>query len=120
MKTISKVNAWRDGATKRFGDPAVPVCQLFVTCRRAYADQLYCSLDGDASREVTLWLGPHHPLKVAIAGTKPRYVNGAVEAFGAEKIVPGVWSLHPSFNVPGLIHAFVVLYDVPEPAPWHR
>jgi hypothetical protein len=35
-----------------------------------------------------------------------------------ERIVPGVWALNPSLNIPGVIHVFVLLYGVPNPAPW--
>lgn len=39
-------------------------------------------------------------------------------AFGLERIAPGVWVLNPSLLVPGVLHAFVVVVGVPEPAPW--
>jgi hypothetical protein len=41
-------------------------------------------------------------------------------AFGIIEIVPGLWHLTPSLNLPGVLHMFVVVYDVPSPAPWER
>ena len=43
---------------------------------------------------------------------------GELEIFGAVNIAQGVWSLTPSLNLPGLIHCFVVLYEVPPAASW--
>lgn len=40
-----------------------------------------------------------------------------VTAFGLERIGPGVWALSPSLVI-GNLHAWVMLCDVPEPAPW--
>jgi hypothetical protein len=39
-------------------------------------------------------------------------------AWGMERLGPGVWSLEPSLVIPGLLHAFITLVDVPEPPPW--
>ena len=38
--------------------------------------------------------------------------------FGVDRIAPGLWVLNPSLNIPGVLHAFIALYDVPNPAPW--
>lgn len=42
----------------------------------------------------------------------------AVEAFGLTRIGIGVWVVAPSVWVPGTFHAYVVVYDVPVPAPF--
>lgn len=34
------------------------------------------------------------------------------------RLGPGVWDISPSVHVPGQLHAFLTLVDVPEPAPW--
>ena len=39
-------------------------------------------------------------------------------AFGLQRVHPGVWVYDPSILVPGILHAFVVVVGVPEPAPW--
>ena len=44
--------------------------------------------------------------------------GSSVQTFGMEKLGPGTWGLNPSVNIPELIHAFVILCEVPEPAPW--
>jgi hypothetical protein len=46
--------------------------------------------------------------------------DGELLAFGAVQISSGVWAITPSLNVPGQLHAFVVIRDVPSPAPWER
>ena len=40
--------------------------------------------------------------------------------FGLEKLGPGVWRVEPSLWVPGQLHAFLILRDVPEPAPFAK
>lgn len=44
--------------------------------------------------------------------------DGSMAVFGLRKLGPGTWLLQPSVNIPGQIHAFVVLCGVPEPPPW--
>lgn len=34
------------------------------------------------------------------------------------KLAPGVWDVPVSVHVPGQMHAFMTLLEVPEPAPW--
>lgn len=41
-------------------------------------------------------------------------------AFGLQRISPGVWTYDPSLLVPNILHAFVVVTLVPEPAPWEK
>jgi hypothetical protein len=119
MKTFTEVSDWIIGAAERFGDPARPVCQIFA---RYVADVAgYRGEDlvfGGAG--LALWLTPEQSFPLAIARRGPACVNGIgqLTAFAAQPIAPGLWALSPSFNVPGVIHAFIVLYDVPNPAPW--
>lgn len=127
MKTFSEVAEWMRGAAEQFGDPSVPVAQLFVRWRGdmekfhrdEFAGELRCGmLDG----EFAILLGrdlPPLPLPVELDGPKIGE-EGELQAFGAELVTPGVWALNPSLNAQGLIHAFIVLYGVPDPAPWER
>lgn len=41
-----------------------------------------------------------------------------MEYYGLQKLGPGVWRVTPSLFVPGELHAFLVLCDIPEPAPF--
>ncbi len=34
------------------------------------------------------------------------------------QLSPGVWEVTPSVHVPGQIHAFITLVNVPQPPPW--
>jgi hypothetical protein len=123
VKTFGEVATWCAGASEEFDDPSVPVCQLFFRWQEDLAtyggDELACGiLDG----EFVLVLGPGFPsLPMPVKAGQPqirREPAVELEAYGAELVSPGVWSLAPSLNAEGLIHAFVVLYGVPDPAPW--
>lgn len=41
-----------------------------------------------------------------------------MKAWGLHKLGPGTWRVNPSIHQAGVIHAYVVLCEVPEPAPW--
>lgn len=125
MTTIRRsidLEQWFAGACAEFSDPSEPICQLFFRWQDeidAYAgEELVC---GAANGEFVLRLGPRFPSIPLAIEPEPRIgEDGALQAFGAEEIAPGVWSLSPSLNVPEFIHGFVVFYDVPRPAPWAR
>lgn len=123
MKTCPEVAEWCDGAARAYGDPSVPVCQLFFRwqsdLKRISGQDLVCGIhNGD----VILGLGPAFPpLPLRVATGEPTFnEHDELTAFGAEVIAPGVWALTPSLNAEGLIHGFVVLYGVPDPAPWEQ
>lgn len=122
MKTFADVAQWCADAAEDLGDPSIVVCQLFFRWQddlHAYrGSELACGmLDG----ELVLLLRPEvSPLQVSIEDAPKVDGDGALLAFGAEQITRDVWALTPSLNAPGLIHAFVVLYGVPDPAPWER
>jgi len=128
MKTIAEVEQWIDGATAQCGDPSIPVCQLLV--RYVNGDmrvdfkkalELWCFRETICEpQEFTVWLGPDLIFPLFISRKGPEIENGDLQAFGAEEITRGVWALRPSLNIPGVIHGFVILYDVPHPAPWER
>lgn len=123
MKTFEQVAQWCAGAAEQLGDPSKPVCQIFVRYRQDLVlddigDELIC---GMADGELVLALGPDFlPYPLPIEAGAGRYDERGIEAYGIELVTKGVWSIAPSFFVPGVIHAFIVVYDVPDPAPWER
>lgn len=58
---------------------------------------------------------PVNPFSAAYSGPHDK-----PEAWGLEQLGPGVWSVEPSVIIPGLLHAFVTMVNVPEPAPWSK
>ena len=122
MRTFEEVRRWIVGAAEEFGDPAAPVGQLFFRWREDLdafdGEDLACGMrDG----ELVLYLGPVAeplPLPVSVEGaTYGR--DGELLAFGLQRLTEGpreVWTMTPSLNIRGLIHGFVVLYDVPTSA----
>jgi hypothetical protein len=123
VKTFTEVSEWCAGAAAQFGDPSVPVCQLFIRWRdhltEIGGEDLVCGwVDG----ELVIFLGPEfQPLPMAIeTGGYQLDDDGQLIAYGTELVTPGVWAISPSLNVEGAIHAFIVLYGIPDPAPWER
>lgn len=127
MRTIREVEEWRELIAEEYGDPAAAVCQLFA--RYVEGDhrpksatelfELFCFYDGEDG--LVLWLGPELVIPLDISSAGPEiYGEGELLKFGAERVAPGLWSLNPSLNMPGEIHGFVTLYDVPHPAPWEQ
>lgn len=43
---------------------------------------------------------------------------GVMMAWGLRRLGPGTWAVAPSIDAPGVVHAYVVLCEVPEPAPF--
>lgn len=122
MKSCERVTEWREGAALEFGDPAVPVCQLFFCWTDLFAayqgDDLVC---GTMLGQFGVRLGPGEMIPMSVVEGNPVLdMIGCVAQFGATKIADGLWSLTPSLNLPEVIHGFVVLYGVPNPAPWER
>lgn len=123
MKTLSEVARWRRTAAERFGDPSIPTCQLFlrhVTHHSQFdGEDLVFTVD---QGELFLKLerdGSWFPIAISPVGAEVD-AEGDLVAFGMEQIESGLWLLRPSLNVPGLIHAFITLYRVPDPAPWEQ
>lgn len=125
MKSFARVAQWVAGAAEAFGDPATPICQLFfrwecdlgpgpAVCVRGH-DLVGGMVGGD----LVLLLGRDFPpIPMPVCTGDPEVHNDEIDNYGAEEMAAGVWALTPSLNIEGLIHAFVVLYDVPSPAPW--
>lgn len=122
MKTLSDVERWCHTAAERFGDPSLVTCQLFLRHISHHGqhdgDDLVFAVDRG---ELFLKLDPGEWFPLSISPTGPESdLAGELVAFGLEQIESGLWVLLPSLNVPGLIHAFITLYDVPDPAPWTK
>lgn len=121
MTSCDEVTAWFEDAVDTFGDPAVPVCQLFFRWQDLVigsSEDLVCHMAGP---DLALVLGPvFPPVPVRVRKGDPQLTAAEVEIYGLTSITSGVWALSPSLNVPGLIHAFVVIHGVPDPAPWER
>lgn len=126
MRTSDQLTAWRIGAQLQFGDPSVPVCQCFFEWRQAFTssapglEAYYDPPSRQCDGAVVLRLAPDLNVDIPVRTGEPEVDDDGVVAFGAEEITRGVWALRPSLNMPGLLHAFVVLYGVPDPAPWAR
>jgi hypothetical protein len=131
MKTVGELLEWCEGAEREFGDPSIPVGLMFVRYGEASdlgIDQRIDQILGDPDRLIVAefareellldLLGTAVPLKLSSDGMQIE--NDQLMAFGVEKITRGVWALTPSLNLQGILHAFVVVYDVPTPAPWER
>jgi hypothetical protein len=125
MNKLADVAEWCDGATEEYGDASVPVCQLFFRWAEASeraTEYLACWLGpkrADGLNTLLLLL-PNEVISLPINHGGMLLSKEGVEAYGVQKIAPGIWSLSPSLNVEYTIHAFVVLHGVPDPAPWER
>jgi hypothetical protein len=118
---------WAGLLIDAYGDPAAAVCQTFFRWKQRpvpsdHADDLCWEYEGGADGgDILLWTGGKMPLRVRISREGPEFdAGGELSAFAVFNICSGLWYLAPSLNVPGVLHSFVVLYDVPDPAPWER
>lgn len=103
--------AWCAGAEEEFGDPSIPVCQLFLK----WADPLILHrgielaagmIEGDLFLQLDANLGP---LQIPL------------DRYEFKRATKGVYAMTPSLNIPGILHGYVVLIDVPEQGalpPW--
>jgi hypothetical protein len=122
MKTIDEFQEWCAGARAELGDPSLATGIIFArylptlgACDGADIAATY-----EESSHLILYLVPDGVIRLAISIDGPEANAGQLLVFGVEAIAPGLWTLFPSVNLPDFVHAFVVLYDVPEPAPWDR
>jgi hypothetical protein len=122
MKTCAEVAAWCAGAAAEFGDASAVCGQVFA---RWHPD-LSVAVEGDElvatlhQGRVVVALAEDVQLPLVVEEKMAIAADGSLDKFGAEKICPGVYALEPSLNVQGIIHVFVILYDVPDPPPWER
>lgn len=116
MKTIEELRDWVTGVEQAFGDPSAATGLLFARYQAlpAPSEDIVARYDGEL-RLLASW-------EIPIALDPGGYVMRDEElvAFGVEQVMPGLWHLIPSLNIPEVLHVFVVLYDVPTPAPWER
>lgn len=105
-------------AKRDLGDPSQPVFVLSANCSkfpepgditaRFHAGNLLLDLGGD------------RPLVVPVDPDGPVVKDGKLAAFHIRKLGHGAWALSPSLNMPGILHAFIVVHGAPDPAPWER
>ena len=126
MRTFAEVADWCLGAYGAYGDASVPVCQLFFrwhhNLRDLRGEDLACGIvEGMVAGEIVLVCGPGlPPFPLSVRAGEPEVTDDEVITYGAVRVVEGVWAITPSLNVVGVIHGFVVVYGVPDPAPWER
>jgi hypothetical protein len=119
MKLVSDLQEWLMNAAERFGDPSIPVGQIFA--RFAYKDareseDIVVVWDG---RELRIGVGEGDWLPIPVDVDGPVISEaGELECFGIREVCSGLWQITPSLNVPGVIHAFVIIYDAPIVPPW--
>lgn len=121
MKTLVDLQEWAVAVADAFGDPSAKTCQIFARFvredDRMQGGEVLASWEPNG--QMLLWLGGDGMLPLPIADDGPSIDDyGVIAAYGLENIDNGLWALVPSLNVPGVIHAFVTIYDVPHPAPW--
>jgi hypothetical protein len=127
MKNFLEVAEWCAGARKKFSDPAIPVTQAFFRYSEDASDPSGDLTFNGVAGKLSLWILPGEPVLVSVADSIV-VKHGEMQAFAADCIregPAGVWALRPSLNLPGIIHIFVVLYDVPllgetKDPPWKK
>lgn len=121
MKTSEELFEWCSGAEQTFGDPAVPIGLVFLryvpTVSGYDGADLVATSDGDA---LVVRFAPEVIVRLNVSEAGPEGDDEQLRVFGLSQIAPGLWSLCPSLHLPGFLHAWVVLYDVPVPAPWGK
>jgi hypothetical protein len=120
MRTCAELRAWIEGAAAELGDPAEAVGQAFFRWSDNWQAEGADLSAGMHKGELVLMLGRGAVIPIQLRAGDPELAEDGVVAFSTTQITAGVWAVSPSLNVPGLVHVFVVLYDVPAPAPWER
>lgn len=124
VMTRDELNAFLMEATLALGDPAQTVCQLFVPwdLEGRAVQTMFAMWDGD-DQELQLLIVEDYGIRtlpLAVSAEDVVIEDGRLKAFHVRKVSRGTWALAPSLNIPGELHAFVVLTGVPDPAPWER
>lgn len=117
MKTVTELGHWLDGVEAQLGDPSAATGLLFARYQalKAPSDDVVIRFEDGALR-----LEAEGEIPIAIDPDGYVMRGEQLIAFGIEKVCDGVWSLNPSLNIPDVLHVFVVIYDVPTPAPWEK
>ena len=82
---------------------------------RHQSGQLVCMVRAFVQDEMVPFTIP-----VSHRSTFETHPDGSMKCYAMRQIGPHTWKIDPSVNIPGLIHAFVVLCNVPEPPPWGK
>lgn len=122
MKGVRELLDWCEGAEREFGDASVPIGLMFVRLGHegVGAELIDQDLTARADGVVLTLKLFGDDVDLPISNDGPCIEDGSLVAFGIRQVQAGLWHLTPSLNLPGVLHAFVVLYDVPSPAPWER
>jgi hypothetical protein len=125
LLNYEELNGFLAAVYEDTGDPSAAVCQMFVQYRTAMpaAEGDVSARYDQATKAVLLTFihedGVRQEIPLAVSPDGPE-VDQVTTTFHIRKVCRGVWALAPSLNVPGQLHAYVVLHGVPEPAPWER
>jgi len=124
MKTFTQLLEWLRGAAEQHGDPSLVTGHAFFRCCEPDNlppppdDSLQAVFDDG---ELILYVTEcGEPISLPVRVGPPEIGAAGVDRFGLEQISANVWALSPSLNMPGEIHVFVTLYDVPLSPPWER
>jgi hypothetical protein len=122
MRTITEFMDWCEGAEEQFGDVTLPIGQMFLryvlTLVGYEGEDLAASTEGEGS--LIIRFTPDTVLRVRVSEKGPEGSAEELDVFGLRRITSGLWQLFPSMNLPGLVHAWASIYNVPEPAPWGK
>lgn len=111
------------GARMRFGDPTRVVGSVFIEYRDDFKGPQDLKAGWDQAHERILLEffdagSAPHVMSVPVSKEGAAIGPSGTESFHIRKVTRGVWALAPSLNIPGELHAFITLYNVPDPAPW--
>src|SRR5438132_1503584 len=100
MKSVREIQEWIAGAMVQFGDPSVPVTQIFAGYAKTVPElyeEVIVSWDAP-EKMLLLGLGDEFvlPIPVDVAGPRANPETGELECFGIRQIAAGVWALSPS------------------------
>jgi hypothetical protein len=140
MTTRAELEGWVMTVERQLGDPAA-ACGLLcipwrsgivadLTSPAAAGGEMYAGPVSEQGDAIALTFPPKAdyladeeticlPMGIGLDAPEVHPVLGVMR-YQAKRVCAGVWALNPSLNVDGLIHAFVVLHGVPDPAPWER
>lgn len=123
MRTIAELKAARQWSKDKLGDAAAAVLHIFFRWHEGNGAE-YDGPDLIASMwngRFTLWPSTQFPLCMPLVVGPAEIADPntmAMRAWGSERLGPGVWAITPSLNQAGVLHAYIVITDVPEPPPW--
>lgn len=118
LRTKSDVREWIEGAFARFGDASAVTGLVFAQYVKMIDPQSPLITFTAEGRKIQLHLNKH-PVRISLSqNRRPRFSRNCLVEFGVDRIGADLWDLHPSLNLPGYLHVFVVFYSVPESVDW--